>query len=154
MKHKKFKRVGFNNRRKVFVLEYTTGLKLECPYSSLGITQPIISAAPDKEVGNHSFYFVTKDGNIDYVPYDQPLSIAQHPEFIKQELLFNMTQRLNELIAKSSISKRELARRLSTSLSQLERIIDPTNYKKNLSTLVQLAAILNYELNWKFTKAA
>lgn len=154
MKHKKFKTVEFDNKKKVFYLKYTSGLKVECPYSALKIRNKVIEAAPDLEVGKHSFYFVLENGKKEFVPYDQPLHIVQNPEYVKQTTLYTITKQLNEFIQKSKISKRELARRLGTSLSQLSRLLDTTNYKKELSRLVELAAILNYEFKWQFKRAA
>ena len=65
-----------------------------------------------------------------------------------------MTKQINEFIQESHAPKRELARRLGTSLSQLSRLLDTTNYKKELSRLIELAAMLNYEFKWQFKKAA
>ncbi|NUM87719.1 MAG: helix-turn-helix domain-containing protein [Bdellovibrionales bacterium] len=58
------------------------------------------------------------------------------------------------LIKREKVSKRELARRLGTSMSQLSRILDTANYKKELSRLIEIAAMLNYEFIWKFKRAA
>lgn len=154
MNHKKFKKVIFDNKKKVFHLEYTSGLKVECPYSALGIRSLVIEAAPDIESGQHSFYFILNNGKKNYVPFDQPLHIMQHPEYVKQQTLFEVTKQLNKLIDRCGISKRELARRLGTSLSQLARLLDVTNYKKELSRLIELAALLNFEFKWEFRKAA
>lgn len=153
MKHKKFKHVEFDNKKRVFHIEYTSGLKIDCPYSALKIKGKVTDAAPDAEAGGHSFYFVLEGGKKDYVPYDQPLHIAQVPEFAKQQALYEMTKVVNEFIRKDQISKRELARRLNTSLSQLARLLDTTNYKKELSRLIEIAALLNYEFKWEFKKA-
>jgi hypothetical protein len=65
-----------------------------------------------------------------------------------------MTEHLNELIREAKVPKRELARRLRTSMSQLSRLLDVTNYKKELSRLIELAAMLNYEFKWEFKRAA
>ncbi len=154
MKHKKFKKVEFDNKKRVFHLAYTSGLKLDCPYFSLGIRGKVLEAAPDAEVGGHSFYFVLEDGRKDYVPFDQPLHILQNPEYVKERTLYEMTKSLNEFIKAEKASKRELARRLGTSMSQLARLLDTANYKKELSRLIELAALLNYELKWEFKKAA
>ncbi len=154
MKHKKFRKVGYDNKKKVFHLEYTSGLKIECPYSALGIRRKVIEAAPDTEVGQHSFYFVLNNGKKDFVPFDQPLHILQNPEYVKQQTLYEVTKQLNEFIKQGKVSKRELARRLGTSLSQLSRLLDTTNYKKELSRLIELAAMLNYEFKWEFKRAA
>lgn len=153
MKHKKFKHVVFDNKKRVFHLAYSSGLKIDCPYSALKIKGKVTDAAPAAEAGGHSFYFVLESGKKDYVPYDQPLHIAQVPEYAKQQALYEMTKVINEFIRKEHISKRELARRLNTSLSQLARLLDTTNYKKELSRLIEIAALLNYEFKWEFKKA-
>ncbi len=119
----------------------------------LGIQKKVVEAGPDEEVGGHSFYFVLEDGKKDVVPYDQPLHIAQHPEYLKEQTLYGMTKRINQFIGQEKISKRELARRLGTSMSQLTRLLNPTNYKKELSRLIEIAAILDYEFTWEFKKA-
>jgi hypothetical protein len=154
MKHRKFKKVTFDNKKRAFHLEYTSGLKVDCPYSALGIREKVMDAAPDSEVGDHSFYFVLENGKKDYVPYDQPLHIAQNPEYLKQQTLYEMTKAINAFIRKEKVPKRELARRLDTSMSQLSRLLDTTNYKKELSRLIEIAAMLNYEFKWEFKKAA
>lgn len=154
MTHKKFKTVAPDNKKRVFHLEYTSGLKIECPYSALGIRGKVIEAAPDHETDRHSFYFILDNGKNDFVPFDQPLHIAQHPEYVRQHTLYEVTKQLNEFINRSRASKRELARRLGTSVSQLARLLDTTNYKKELSRLIELAALLNYEFTWGFKRAA
>ena len=154
MKHKKFKKVELDNKKRVFHLKYTSGLKLECPYSTLGIRSKVIEAAPDTEAGRHSFYFILENGKKEFVPFDQPLHIAQNPEYVKEQTLYEVTKQIHEFIKKSKVSKRELARRLGTSLSQLARLLDTTNYKKELSRLIELAAMLNYEFKWQFKHAA
>lgn len=154
MKHTKFKSVEFNNKKKSFFIEYTTGLRVECPYSALGIKKNVVECSPDGEVGNHSFYFVLSDGKKEYVPYDQILDIVQNPEYAKQQALYEMTKAVVKLLKESKVSKRELARRLKTSLSQIERLLTLTNYNKELSRLIEMAAILNYEFKWEFKKVA
>lgn len=153
MKHKKFKAVTFDNKKRVFHLEYTSGLKVNCPYSALGIHGKVTEAGPDSEVGSHAFYFVLENGKKDYVPYDQPLHIVQNPEYVKQQTLFDMTLAINKFIKKEKVSKRELARRLNTSTSQLSRLLDTTNYKKELSRLIEIGAMLDYKFKWEFKKA-
>ncbi|MBI2981330.1 MAG: hypothetical protein HYY44_03370 [Deltaproteobacteria bacterium] len=154
MKHKKFRKAEFDNKKRVFHLEYTSGLRIDCPYSALGFRGKVLESSPDNETGQHSFYFVLDSGKKEFVPYDQPLHIVQNPEYVKQYTLYEVTKQINEFIKRGNVSKRELARRLGTSLSQLSRLLDTTNYKKELSRLIELAAMLNYEFKWQFKKAA
>ncbi|MBI1870707.1 MAG: hypothetical protein HYS07_05895 [Chlamydiae bacterium] len=154
MKHRRFKKVDFDNKKKVFHLLYISGLEIECPYSALGIREKVIEAGPDQEVSGYSFYFVLEGGEKNFVPFDQPLHIAQHPEYVRETVLYEITKQINCFIDQEQVSKRELSRRLRTSMSQLARLLDTTNYKKEFSRLIELAAILNYEFKWKFKKAA
>lgn len=154
MKHKKFKKVEFDNKKRVFYLEYTSGLKVECPYSALGIRGKVINSAPDSEAGRHSFYFILDNGKKEFIPFDQPLHIAQNPEYVKQNTLYEVTKQLNQFIEQARVPKRELARRLGTSMSQLSRLLDTANYNKELARLIELAALLNYEFKWAFKRAA
>lgn len=154
MKHKKIKQVEWDNKKKLFHVKYTSGLEVDCPYSALGVRENVVEAAPDKEVGQHSFYFMTESGKKDFVPYDQPLHIVQNPEYVKQQTLFEVTKKINQFIEEEHVSKRELCRRLSTSMTQLSRLLDVTNYNKELSRLIEIAAMLNYEFQWKFKRAA
>ena len=50
MKHRTFKKVVADNKKRVFHLEYSTGLKLECPYSAMGIRNKVVEAGPDVAV--------------------------------------------------------------------------------------------------------
>jgi DNA-binding TFAR19-related protein (PDSD5 family) len=59
-------------------------------------------------------------------------------------------------VKKVGLSRRELARRLHTSLPQLYRLLDPTNTRKSMRQLVGLLHILDcdVELVVKSRKAA
>ena len=113
-----------------------------------------MEAGPDKEVGNHCFYFVLEDGYTGYVPFDQPLYIIRHPDYVREEVLYEVTKELQDIIALKKISKREIARRLETSVTQVNRLLDQTNYNKDLSRLIEIATIIGYEFKWSFKKAA
>ena len=154
MRHTKFKKVEFNNKKKIFRLTYNSNLMVECPYVALGIKEKVIDAGPDKEVGHHSFYFVLENGKKDYVPFDQPLYISNNPDYMRQELMFELTMKIQYMIENAGISKRELARSLKTSVTQINRLLDQTNYNKDLSRLIQIAALLNYDFDWEFKKVA
>jgi len=62
-------------------------------------------------------------------------------------LLHNLTVKALEQVESSGLSRRELARRLGTSLSQLYRLLDPTNYKKNVGQMVELLFVLGLDVD-------
>ena len=78
-------------------------------------------------------HILLDNGKKDFVPFDQPLHIVENPEYVKQQTLFEVTKQLNQFIEREKVPKRELARRLGTSMSQLFRLLDTTNYRKELS---------------------
>lgn len=154
MKHRKYRAVTFNNKKKVFNLVYTSGLEIECPYSGLFINNKVVEVGLDKETGNHCFYFVLEDGEKHYITHDQPLYVVKNPDYIRHDTLCNVTIKLQNIMELRKISKREVARRLKTSVTQVNRLLDQTNYNKDLSRLIQMAAVLGYEFELSFKKAA
>lgn len=53
---------------------------------------------------------------------------------------------LENAMAKEGVTKNEMARRMRTSRSQLERILDPDNDKIQLDTVFKAARVLGREL--------
>jgi antitoxin HicB len=54
---------------------------------------------------------------------------------------------LQQALENTPMTKTELARRLETSRSQVDRILDPTNESITLSTLMKAAALLGKRLH-------
>jgi plasmid maintenance system antidote protein VapI len=53
---------------------------------------------------------------------------------------------LEKAMAKEGVTKNEMAKRMRTSRSQLERILDPDNDKIQLDTVFKAARVLGREL--------
>ena len=60
--------------------------------------------------------------------------------------MHRLTILANKLINKSGISKREICRRMGTSMSQLSRILDTANYSKTFDQLIKLFTIMGTEV--------
>ncbi len=70
-------------------------------------------------------------------------------DFLKDEGLYEevtasaikrvLTQQISEAMRAGAISKSEMARRMHTSRSQLDRLLDPTNTRIQLETLFKAA---------------
>ena len=70
-------------------------------------------------------------------------------DFLKREGLYEevtagavkrvLTQQITEAMKAGDISKSEMARRMRTSRSQLDRLLDPANTKIRLDTLIKAA---------------
>lgn len=76
-------------------------------------------------------------------------------DFLKEEDVYEETKatalkrvvawQLQEAMAKEHISKNQMAKRMRTSRTQLDRVLDPENSKVQLDTLMKAAAVLGRE---------
>lgn len=85
-------------------------------------------------------------------------------DFLKEENRYEEAQaqaikrvlawQLEEAIKKEKLSKSEMARRMHTSRSQLDRLLDPNNQKIQLDTMVRAAAVIGKQLRIELVNAA
>lgn len=76
--------------------------------------------------------FLKDEGN-----YDETTAVA-----VKRILAFQLEQAME----KEHLSKNQMAKRMKTSRSQLDRILDPENPNIQLDTIMKAASVLGREL--------
>lgn len=81
----------------------------------------VVEAYVDEELANEAATYVLESGAEGAVP-------------------------VRERVDRSGMSRRELARRLRTSVPQLYRLLDPTNTKKSIGRLVALLHLLECDV--------
>jgi hypothetical protein len=140
---------SFNNRKQQLTVGYTSGKKLSVHYSHLGIRAPITRVWIDSETKGCSLGIELENGRVDYMPYDQPLSIARDPEFLLQTHIELLIAHIKEQLQEKKISKRYLAEQLHTSDNQIQRLLNPAILNKNLFQLYRIAALAGLELELK-----
>ena len=62
-------------------------------------------------------------------------------------LLHNLTCEALDRLETTTLSKREIIRRLGTSPAQFYRLIDPTNYRKSVDKMLALLQVLGCEVD-------
>ena len=77
-------------------------------------------------------------------------------EFLKEEGIYHSTTavavkrilafQLQQAMEKESLSKNQMAKRMNTSRSQLDRVLDPDNPNIQLDTIMKAASVLGREL--------
>ena len=146
----KIKKVFPNNRRKVFEV-IVNGKSLLFPYARLAVRPEadnrVIKAFVDPELGNEAFTYILAQGQEDSVHVDQILEYNKDPNYIRDLFIYKLTLEAQKCLAASSLSRREIIRRLGTSASQFYRLLDQTNYRKSVSQLLALLNILDCEVN-------
>jgi predicted XRE-type DNA-binding protein len=146
----KFKKVSHNNRKKAFeVATYSQGYLF--PYAKLEISpsrqNPIARVYVDKEVDNEAFTYELESGDEGTVHIDHVLQYNRDPRYMRDHLLYKLTLAAQDRVKHSSLSKREIIRRLGTSSAQFYRLLDQTNYKKSIDQLTTLLHVLDCEVD-------
>ena len=62
-------------------------------------------------------------------------------------VLYDLTLKVRDRVEQSQLGRRELARRLGTSSSQLSRLLDPANTQKSMRNLISILYILDCEVD-------
>ena len=146
----KIRSVTANNRRKAFEVQTRSDLFV-FPYARLrlkpGPDNRVADVYPDPELGREAFTYVLENGSEDSVHLDEVLEYNQDPDELRNLLLYKLTLEAQKRAATSSLSKREIIRRLGTSASQFYRLLDQTNYSKSIGQLLALLHILDCDVD-------
>jgi hypothetical protein len=146
----KITRVIPNNRKRAFEV-YTRSGNYSLPYAEVRPSptskDKIVEVRIDREMGNEGFVFVLESGQEGGIHIDHVLEYNRDPKFAADLLLYKLTLKAQEAIVKSSLSTREMIRRLGTSPSQFYRLLDQTNYRKSMGQLLSLLHLLNYDVD-------
>ena len=146
----KIKTVTHNNRKKAFEV-VTYGNRYWFPYARLEVRPSsenrVKRVRVDKELDNEGFTYELQSGDEGTVHVDRVLEYNRDPRYLRDLLLYKMTLAARKRVDLTSLSKRELIRRLGTSPAQFYRLLDQTNYHKSLDKLMALLHILDCEVD-------
>ena len=146
----KIRRVIVNNRKAQIELTAGSGKVFPVPYTRLDPRPTrenrIRDAYVDKELGREAVTYILESGDEGSVHIDHALEYNQDPRFLAELLIHKLTVEARRRVDRSGLSRRELARRLSTSVPQLYRLLDPANTRKSLGQLVALLHLLDCDV--------
>ena len=146
----KIQSVTHNNRKKAFQVKLSKKL-FQLPYSKVdpqpSPTNPITRVFVDKELGSEGFTYVLESGKEGAVHSEQVLEYNQDPHYMRDALLYKLTIEAQKRVKASSLSKREIIRRLGTSATQFYRLLDQTNYSKSVDQLLSLLHVLDCDVD-------
>lgn len=154
----KIRSVIVNNRKNQIEVTARSGRMFPVPYSRLDprptSKDRIREAYVDRELANEAVTYVLESGAEGAVHIEQALEYNQDPGYLADLLVHQLTAAALQRIDSAGLSRRELARRLSTSVPQLYRLLDPTSKKKNIGQLVSLLHVLNCDVQLVVKKRA
>jgi predicted XRE-type DNA-binding protein len=144
----KIRSVRHNNRKKAFEVKTSTAT-YEIPYSKVaraGAADRMARVFVDPDLAREGFTYVLDSGHKGTVHMDQVLEYNRDPNYLRDALLYRLTVEAQRRIKSSTLSKREIIRRLGTSAPQLYRLLDQTNYRKSVDRLLALLQVLDCEV--------
>ena len=146
----KIRAVSVNNRRKAFEVRTSKGT-LPYPFAKTNPrptgADPIARVWIDKELDSEAFTYALGSRQEGTVHVEQVLEYNKDPDYLRDRLLYRLTLEAQKRVAASSLSKREIIRRLGTSATQFYRLIDQTNYTKSVDQLVSLLQVLDCDVD-------
>ena len=101
----------------------------------------------DEELVREAFSFELRSGRSGLVHVEQVLEYNQDPSYVRDLLLYKLTLEAQARVAASPLSKREIVRRLTTSATQLYRLLDQTNYVKSIDQMLRLLRVLDCDVD-------
>ena len=110
-----------------------------CPVSGNRIEEVFV----DKELGNEAITYVLNSGDEGSIHMEQILEYNEDPTYLRDLLVYKLTVEAKQRVEESGLSRRELARRLNTSVPQLYRLLDTTKTRKSMNQLVSLLQVLD-----------
>jgi hypothetical protein len=154
----KIRTVTSNNRKNEFSVITRSGVEYSFPYSK---AEPRPSSGDrvekvfvDRELGNEAFTFILASGEEGYVHIEQVLEYNEDPKYLADLLTYKLSLEAQKLMESSELSRRQVAKRLNTSVPQLYRLLDPANTRKSMKQLVALLHILNCDVDLVVKKRA
>ena len=152
----KITRVEYDNRRRAFLVSASNKNLYLFPYSMLALApshnNPIERVYVDKDLAEKGFTYVLKAGKEDSVLLDQVLEYNQDPNYLVRMLRHSLTVHALAILKGSSISKREVIRRMKTTPTQFYRLIDLRFENKSLDQMVKLLAALDCPIEIAFPR--
>jgi hypothetical protein len=148
----KIRSVIVNNRKAQVELSVRSGHVYPVPFAKLD-PQPsahdrIREAYVDRELASEAVTYVLDSGAEGVVHIEQALEYNEDPSYLADLLVHQLTVEVIQRVEASGLSRRELARRLKTSVPQLYRLLDPSKKHKNIGQLVSLLHVLDCDVEF------
>ena len=148
----KIVKVEADNRRRTFNVTTRSGA-MEFPYAKAdprpSAKDRLVEVYVDSELGREAFSYRLESGAEGSVHVDSVLDFNEDPAYMADLALYELTQRTKEQFEQSGISVRTAARRLKTSVPQVYRLLDATNYNKSTRQLLSLLYLSGGEVAMK-----
>ena len=147
----KIRSVTANNRKRQFDVIVRAGRVYPLPFAKcdpLPSSEDLVREVfVDRELAREGFTYRLASGAEGSVHIDQVLEYNDDPSYLGEQLLYRLALEAERRIEASGLSRRELARRLNTSVPQLYRLLSAGNSRKSMTQLISLLRVLGCEVD-------
>jgi hypothetical protein len=147
----KISTVTISNRRREFSIVTNSGMAYNFPYAEADprpdTENRIDEVLVDKELGDQAITYILNSGEEGSIHLDQVLEYNEDPGYMAELLTYRLTLEARKGIETCRLSRRQVAKRLRTSVPQLYRLLDPANSSKSINQLVALLHVLNCKVD-------
>ncbi len=147
----KIRRVTVNNRKAQLEVVVRAGKMYPMPYSRLDprptSKNRIHEAFVDEQLDHEAVTYVLESGAEGAVHIDHVLEYNQDPAILAELLAHRLTLQARRSLEGCGLSRREVARRIGSSLAQLYRLLDPANTAKSLGQLISLLYVVGCDVD-------
>ena len=147
----KIRSVKSSARKNEFTLLTYSGVEVAFPFSKCdpkpGPEDRIEKLWVDKELGKEAFTYALESGAEGSVHIEHVLEYNEDPRYLADLLTYKLSLEAQKCVEKSELSRRQMAKKLKTSVPQLYRLLDPANTRKSMSQLVALLHILDCDVD-------
>jgi DNA-binding TFAR19-related protein (PDSD5 family) len=147
----KLRSILANNHKKEFLVTSSAGREYSFPYARTepkpSLRAPVSDVYVDHELGREAFTYILRSGDQGTVHFEQVLEYNEDPEYLADLLAYQLSLEAQRRLDASKLSRRQVARRLNTSVPQLYRLLDTANTTKSLKQLVALLHVLGCDVD-------
>jgi predicted XRE-type DNA-binding protein len=147
----KISHVTANTRKKAFEVHSPRGLH-EVPFAKLRLVPSsenrVTEVFVDSDLGDEAFTYRLESGEEDTLHFDAVLELNADPDHLQDLLLHRLAVEARKGLETSGLSKRQVARQLGTSPSQLYRLLDPANPRHSVGQLLAVLDLVGKEVDF------
>lgn len=148
----KIRQVAVNARKKQLELTTRAGAVYPMPFEKMrprpSAGNAIVDVFIDRELGSEAVTYTLSSGRHGTVHLDHALDYNRDPNYVAAMVLHDLTVEARRRVERQGPSRRELARRLGTSVPQIYRLLDPANSTKSLARLIALLQVLDCDVRF------
>jgi predicted XRE-type DNA-binding protein len=147
----KISHVAANSRKRPSRCIRPRGLH-EVPFAKLRLVPSsenrVTEVFVDSELGDEAFTYRLESGEEDTLHFDAVLELNADPDHLQDLLLHKLAVEARKGLEASGLSKRQIARQLGTSPSQLYRLLDPANPRHSVGQLLAVLDLVGKEVDF------